>query len=273
MISPKEFDNHISYLKYIFKQRVNKNPSYSLRAFARDLQISPARLSQILNQTGNLGPIISKKICKHLDLNEDDTKYFYNIASNKQTKFLEEDRKTYIEAESKWKSAIQVDLKDFATINKWYYLAIWNYLLLNKNNSLEGIQNAFPQVESSLIQECLSLLLKYFYITKENDLYIPTKEKMAVFSKASSKEIRDFHRQMITMATEAIEEQNINERFLYNMMIPMSQEKYPQFIKKLSDYLKIISQELDLNPANDPDLKNIYAVNFQIFKLSKDNNA
>jgi len=38
------------YLQRSFKSRINTNPAYSLRAFARDIGLHPARLSMVLSK-------------------------------------------------------------------------------------------------------------------------------------------------------------------------------------------------------------------------------
>ena len=44
------YSNPVDFLQDEFIKRRQKNPAYSLRAFARSMEISPARLSQVMNQ-------------------------------------------------------------------------------------------------------------------------------------------------------------------------------------------------------------------------------
>lgn len=53
------------------KRRVDKNSAYSLRAFAKNLQIEPSLLSKILSGKHNLSHAMLLRLCEklHLDAN------------------------------------------------------------------------------------------------------------------------------------------------------------------------------------------------------------
>ena len=60
---------HIHIIKEEFSKRVTRNSSYSLRAFARDLGVSPASLSCFLNQKKGISEKKATDIAGRLDLN------------------------------------------------------------------------------------------------------------------------------------------------------------------------------------------------------------
>ena len=53
-------------LKSELASRTNQNPNYSLRAFARDLDLAPSRLSEVLNGKQGLSTQAAEKIAKTL---------------------------------------------------------------------------------------------------------------------------------------------------------------------------------------------------------------
>lgn len=70
------------YLIEAFEQRKEKNSAYSLRAFARDLEILPATLSQILNKKKGLSIQCAKHICKKLNLKQGEKVFFcYSVGA------------------------------------------------------------------------------------------------------------------------------------------------------------------------------------------------
>lgn len=67
---------HVLILKNILKDRQEKNIKYSLRAFAKELEISPASLSQILSQKKGLSEKFSTKIAQKLNLSLEEKELF-----------------------------------------------------------------------------------------------------------------------------------------------------------------------------------------------------
>lgn len=59
-----------------FEQKKKNNPSFSLRAFARFLEMSPSKLSQILNSKQGLTIPYAEKICQKLNLSEQEKNWF-----------------------------------------------------------------------------------------------------------------------------------------------------------------------------------------------------
>lgn len=61
------------YLKLLldhFENRRTRNPAYSLRAFARDLDIDNGNLKKILSGKLSVSPKVAYKIGKHIELKE-----------------------------------------------------------------------------------------------------------------------------------------------------------------------------------------------------------
>jgi plasmid maintenance system antidote protein VapI len=55
-------------LQMIYEQRSSNNPRYSLRAFARDLEMDPSDLVNIMKGKKSVSPRVAYKIGQHLNL-------------------------------------------------------------------------------------------------------------------------------------------------------------------------------------------------------------
>ena len=64
------------FLQQEFFQRQRRNPRYSLRAFARDLELSPSTLSEILNGRHRPQAATIGKICQRLSLAPAEEEYW-----------------------------------------------------------------------------------------------------------------------------------------------------------------------------------------------------
>lgn len=56
-------------------ERRNKNPSYSIRALARDLKVNQGQIVRILNGKLRPTPLIAYRVGTHLQLSSDQTIY------------------------------------------------------------------------------------------------------------------------------------------------------------------------------------------------------
>lgn len=69
-------ENYRHYIQSEFEHRRLRNPSYSLRAFARDLKTSPSRLSEAINGKRGISTALARQIVKILDLGGVDAEIF-----------------------------------------------------------------------------------------------------------------------------------------------------------------------------------------------------
>lgn len=63
-----------------FEQKKSSNPAYSLRAFARHLEISVSKLSQIFNRKQGLSMKSAEAIAAKLNLDHEEKTFFCNSA-------------------------------------------------------------------------------------------------------------------------------------------------------------------------------------------------
>jgi transcriptional regulator with XRE-family HTH domain len=76
------------YLVGIFNERKDKNPRYSLRAFARSLGVSSGQLSEILSSKRPLSHKLGRRIAIAMALTEDESQRLNTLISQ-QTQFME----------------------------------------------------------------------------------------------------------------------------------------------------------------------------------------
>lgn len=76
------------YLVGIFNERKDKNPRYSLRAFARSLGVSSGQLSEILSGKRPLSHKLGRRIAVAMALTEDESQKLNNLIAQ-QSQFME----------------------------------------------------------------------------------------------------------------------------------------------------------------------------------------
>src|SRR5690349_9824776 len=79
------YQSYRQYLKVTLADRIGRNPAYSLRAMARDIDISPGLLSLILSQKKNLSDEKALDVAACLELDERETEYFSLLVQLEKT--------------------------------------------------------------------------------------------------------------------------------------------------------------------------------------------
>lgn len=75
----KAFDSYQAALKYEFEQRQKRNPMYSLRAYARDLDLSPSHLSKVLANKSGLSTHRAMIVARNMGLQNRNIKWFKSL--------------------------------------------------------------------------------------------------------------------------------------------------------------------------------------------------
>lgn len=87
-ITGQDVKTAADYLTTIFNERKEKNPRYSLRAFARSLGVSSGQLSEILSGKRPLSHKLARRISIALALTEEESQKLIHLVSQ-QSQFLE----------------------------------------------------------------------------------------------------------------------------------------------------------------------------------------
>lgn len=103
-----KFENYRHYLEREFEMRRIRNPHYSLRAYARDLQTSPSRLSEALNGKRGISIELAQNLIERLGLDGVDAEVFLLSVEAEHSR----SKKQKDEARAKLKEALAAASKE-----------------------------------------------------------------------------------------------------------------------------------------------------------------
>src|SRR5436309_2305259 len=116
-----------SILREELEQRCKANPRYSLRAFARDLGLSPSGLSRILREHQGLSGSSALRIARKMKMSSEETERFRNlvIAADGRSRDHRKAAQTQLAVEEESRRRFQrLELDVFRAISDWYHYAI-----------------------------------------------------------------------------------------------------------------------------------------------------
>lgn len=223
-------------LKDIFVQRVSNNPSYSLRAFARDLNLSVSYLSEVLTSKKILKATYIDQIILKLDLDENSATIF------KESCLFENQGKSSLKEISK---------EDFNDINDPLVFALLStFFLEDFVNDIDWIseklrisQEKCHQLINALVEKDI-LEIKDGQITRKSLNYI-------VKNFSNPEKLREFHQKCLFQIDQSLTNMPSEKIHLNHLSFAINPDKISTFREKTDKYLDEIEKLMETGPQKD----------------------
>lgn len=267
MKSPREL------LQEALSERMASNPSYSMRAFARDIALSSQQLSNVLSGQRGISSEMAEKISKRLSMSSQQKDLFCwgAIAHHSRSPSQRAVAKAKLEHLSQ--SALQTayfDLDILKTISNWYHFAILELIKIKRPANQKTI-NCITYFSSSLgipeteTELALARLERLGLISKSGKNWKLNQDVAVIDQGIPSEGVKTFHRQILEKATRALAFQNQEERYGYSWMMPVKVKNIHRAKKLIRKFKDEFSKEL----AEQHEGEEIYGVSVQYFKMSE----
>lgn len=152
-----------------FEKRRSKNPSYSLRAFARDLHVPVSRLSEVLNGKGGVSLKRGWALAEKLNLDESQKDVFLKQLSQEKSLHRQGRRIIIDTAYESIPVPSTADDEAVKALDSWIYFLVM-ILLDSSEKGCLGKENlvALTGVSEDSIDQCLKKLESLRLIRSEN---------------------------------------------------------------------------------------------------------
>lgn len=244
------FDSAKRLLEVTLQERKSRNPNYSLRAFARSLDISPAQLSQLISGKRNFTAPILKSISEKLSLSPNEERRLF------ESSFFSNASKLFVE-----KNKLQLKEDQFKLISDWYHFAIL---------SLSKIKGA--TTDPKWISERLGITVKdaktavnrlqRLGIIRDSKALVQITQPISVTSEIPSSAIQNYHKQILELGLKKLETIHPDKRDYSAMTMAIDPKKISNVRKMIADFQDQISEEL-----NSKNSENVYVISCQLFPL------
>jgi uncharacterized protein (TIGR02147 family) len=214
----RESSDYRAFLKNELATRMKENSRYSLRAFARSIQISPQALSLVLNGKRGLSLSMAAKISSALGLSKTDQMFFndlvvYTQAKSLKVKKLLASRLSTLGESEDTKVTRLLKEDTFKVISEWYHYA------LIELTYVQGFRNHPKWIAHQLgiaeydAQVAIDRLLRLnlLKMNKRGQL-VKTTHTLTTPQDVASSTIRSFHKKMLEKAKSSLDLDPISER-------------------------------------------------------------
>jgi uncharacterized protein (TIGR02147 family) len=255
------------WLKQEFSDRCRRNSRYSLRAFARDLQFLPSRLSDVLNGKQGLSAKTASQLAQRLGLSPQETQKFVAMveaedARSGTKRALAQEQLEQMKTKPSPFQRLDDDV--FAVISDWHHFALLELVSLEgfkPNRNWISRRFGISPIEAEVaLRRCLKLGL----LKKEGRRLIPTHVFPAAPSDVSSRAIKKFHSQILEKAGNALYLQALEEReFSANTMAID-----PQDLPEMKRELKAFRRQFEQKYKKAKSKRAVYCLSLQFFSLT-----
>lgn len=239
-----------------------RNPSFSLRAFARRLGVAPAELSMIFNGKRRLTYRMATKLLSRIALEPEQARRLLEalpkkLRRNGQTREAELNSRPVL-------NYIQLSTDEFRVIADWYYLAI---LSLSETEGFVSDPIWIARrlgVRVDQIRTALEALLRLGLLTADGGQLRTTGKKFTTTNDVVDVSLRKNHVQGLELATQALHTVPVELREFGASIIAADPDLLPEAKSRLRELRREISRLLEGGRK-----KQVYRLQVQLFPVSQ----
>ncbi len=264
----QRFDQYQDFLGNVLEMRQRQNPKYSMRAFARDLDLSPSRVSEILNRKKGISHETACQIGSSLGLSEAETYHLCDLvqlqhARSDQAREMARKRVNLAKGE---KEFTQLDHDAFAIISDWYHYAIIE--LTTVDGFVDNEAWIASRLDITLTEARLAVerLLRLGLLVRESSTLVKTSRQLTTTNEVPSEAIRSFHRQILAKAEVALEQQPVGERDYSTITVATSKTKIAEAKRRIGKFRRSLLAFLE---EHDSAADEVYCLALEFFRLTQ----
>jgi len=254
--SPREF------LTEELAKRKRINPAYSMRAFARQLKLSPGELSEIMSGKRHLSLKSALRTARALGLNQSETKHLLQLAQlEKSLDLSDKDLLSPLESQ---RVVQQISNDLFHIVSDWYCFAIlnladckgfkWNYDYIARRLGISTVE----------ARAGLARLERVGLVEMKGGKKRVVKDYVMTTSGIPSEAIRNYHRQMLKKAQEALDFQSVEDRDVRGLGLPVDPKNLPAIKEDLKNFLDELADKYSKGEKTE-----VYHLEVAFFRLNK----
>lgn len=229
-----------------FQRRRALNQSYSQNAFARDLGISPAALSQFLS---------GKRTLSKRNIQKASIAIGFPVENRQPKKGSEADEKV-----------LRIKLESFHLIAEWYHLAILNLLEVAKIKTEKDVTERLG-IDEGQARSALRRLCDLGFASFKNGRYERIVRPLTTGTDIPSEALRKHNREKMELAISSLEQVPIHQRDISSMTLTFDPQQMKKIKNEIDQFKKKITKICGKGQPSE-----VFSLNVQFFPLTKINN-
>lgn len=266
-----EHTSYRQYLRDVLASRIQKNPSYSLRAMARSLGLAQSQLSEVMSGKANLSIARALRVTQSLQLEPTESDYFcwllqLEVESDPRTRDALLSKVSALRQAQSVGPIHDLTIDQFKQISDWYHSAILELpSLKHVELNAEGVASALG-ISKLDAQVAIDRLVRLDLLEPLSpNRYRRVHPTLQVRSEVPNSALRTFYRQMFEKASSALDTQTPSERLSGYETLAFSPEALPE----VKDALEQFFQQVLRISKKYPEKRAVYHLLVHFFELTQ----
>ncbi len=255
-----------SLLQSELEKRRETNKRYSMRAFARDLNISAGYLSHVLKEQKALGPDLAAILSKRLHWSAEESRFFVNLSRHKSSR--SEIGRAMIEKDLRAQKKLRLHF-DRLKADQFALIADWHHLAMLELTEVEGFSANSYWIARRLGLSVTDAMLAWDRLTRLRLVEVKPdgktlRKKNAYVADAPVQALRKFHLQQLKNAERSIEQDAFETRRATGITLAVDPEQLPRAFEMINDFKLELSRHFKKGKK-----RKVYHLAVQLFPLDK----
>ncbi len=242
----------IEQLQRTYAERCQRNPQYSLRSFAKSLDIDSSTLSSLLRGKRPLTAKTAQRLITKLGITD---------PAQAQSLLLG----VLGEAENAVPDYRQLELEAAEAVSTWEHFAIRSLLQLDGYRPSTRTIARRLNLSHTVVTEALARMEKIGLVVNKGDTWFDTGKNIATPSQVLSPVLRETLRQCMVKAIDSLERDPISVRDMSGITMAISSKKLPEARKLILEFRRKLCAFLE-----DGYKDSVYRLNVELFPLSQE---
>ncbi|MBI3542017.1 MAG: TIGR02147 family protein [Deltaproteobacteria bacterium] len=239
------------WLENEFARRRQANPAYSLRAFARQLELPPGRLSEILSDKRNVTRKVAEKIAERLGFDPAMREEFLGCVRRGPTDLVSDEHR-------------QLSLDAYQAISDWHHYAILSLTELDDFEYDVGWIARRLGISTVDARAAVERLLRLELAEERDGTLARTQAKLLAGHDVSSPALRKRHERVLRDAIEALGDAPSSARDVTSVVVATDPAKIPEAKAMIRRFRRKLCAFLESGAK-----KEVYNLNVQLVPVTK----
>jgi uncharacterized protein (TIGR02147 family) len=263
--------NYRDYIRELISYGKEVRGRFSIRTFAKEIGVTHALLSQILNSKRNLTDQAQEKISQYFELDDKEIAYFSLLRVVADAKNSNERYQAFSEIQKtrQYRKLNPTEFETYRYLTNWYYVAI-REMVQYEDFSLDPKwikDHLIHKVSLEEVKLAVDFLKKHNYIiedSKTGEISLPQLKiecKKGVFQLA----LAEYHRKMLAITAESIDTVPREQRRLFSYTFAVPKNNF----KAISDILDRAQKEIEELEKGQSGPDSVYHVTLAAVPLAR----
>lgn len=243
-------DPIVEMLKKEFHRKKQKNGSYSLRSYSRDLNLDPSNLSKIMNYQIDVGPKLRLKIGTKLGFSEEEIQNWFKQSVHENT------------VDSNYNNH---EYEVFQVVSEWHHYGLLEYFKLKSASSNSQEIAKHLNLSESVVEDSLNRLVETGMLAKTEAGYKPVDQSSSSILKTNTSTAhREQQKQILDLASKALDDVPVELRSQSSMTMAIDQSKLSQAKELIKNFRRDMGRLL----SSSENLDSVYQLSISLFPVT-----